>query len=76
MTSKEQVKAALNHQEPGHVPLGEIEIEATRLFLEAVDGLIDIRDTGGYILCGSQSYIEDIPLENILAIYDENMKGC
>ena len=33
------------------------------------------RDTGGYILCGSQSYIEDIPLESILAAYEENMIG-
>jgi uroporphyrinogen decarboxylase len=30
---------------------------------------------GGYILCGSQSFIEDIPLQNILAMYDENQKG-
>lgn len=29
---------------------------------------------GGYILCGSQSFIEDIPLDNILAMYDENVK--
>ena len=33
------------------------------------------RDRGGYILSGSQNYIEDIPLDNILAIYDENAKG-
>jgi len=33
------------------------------------------REHGGYILCGSQEYIEDIPLENILAIYDENQKN-
>lgn len=32
------------------------------------------RDRGGYILAGSQEYIEDIPLDNILAIYDENQK--
>jgi len=32
------------------------------------------RDTGGYILCGSQEFIEDIPLENILAMYDENQR--
>lgn len=32
------------------------------------------REKGGYILCGSQSFIEDIPLDNILAIYDENIK--
>lgn len=30
------------------------------------------REKGGYILCGSQDFIEDIPLDNILAIYDEN----
>jgi len=30
------------------------------------------REKGGYILCGSQEFIEDIPLENILAMYDEN----
>jgi len=33
------------------------------------------REHGGYILCGSQEYIEDIPLENLLAIYDENRKS-
>jgi len=32
------------------------------------------REKGGYILCGSQEFIEDIPLDNILAIYDENQK--
>ena len=32
------------------------------------------REQGGYVLCGSQEFIEDIPLDNILAIYDENMK--
>jgi uroporphyrinogen decarboxylase-like protein len=32
------------------------------------------RHEGGYILCGSQSFIEDIPLDNILAMYDENAK--
>lgn len=30
------------------------------------------RERGGYMLCGSQNFIEDIPLDNILAIYDEN----
>ena len=33
------------------------------------------RERGGYILCGSQEFIEDIPLEHILAMYDENSKG-
>ncbi|MBI3986314.1 MAG: hypothetical protein HY343_05315 [Lentisphaerae bacterium] len=32
------------------------------------------REHGGYILCGSQEFIEDIPLDNILAMYDENAK--
>jgi hypothetical protein len=32
------------------------------------------RRGGGYILCGSQDYIADIPLDHILAIYDENLK--
>ena len=40
-----------------------------------VRSYIDLaRGKGGYILCGSQSYIEDIPLDNILAIYDENQR--
>ena len=30
---------------------------------------------GWRILCGSQDYIEDIPLDNILAIYDENARA-
>ena len=33
------------------------------------------KDRGGYILCGSQEFIEDIPLDNILAMYDENQKS-
>jgi uroporphyrinogen decarboxylase len=41
-----------------------------------VRSYLDIaREGGGYILCGSQEFIEDIPLENILAIYDENLKS-
>ncbi|MDP6505148.1 MAG: uroporphyrinogen decarboxylase family protein [Planctomycetota bacterium] len=32
-------------------------------------------ERAGYILSGSQDYIEDIPLDNILAIYDENTKA-
>ena len=34
-----------------------------------------MRGRGGYILTGSQSFIEDIPLDNILAAYDENRKA-
>jgi len=29
---------------------------------------------GGYIICGSQSYMDDIPLRNIIAVYDEAKK--
>jgi uroporphyrinogen decarboxylase len=32
------------------------------------------RDGGGYILTGSQELIEDIPTDNILAMYDENCR--
>lgn len=32
------------------------------------------REHGGYILNGSQNYIEDTPIENIFAIYEENRK--
>ncbi len=34
-----------------------------------------VRERGGYILCGSQQFIKDIPLDNILAMYDENRKA-
>ena len=33
------------------------------------------REGGGYIMTGSQDLIEDIPLDNILAMYDENARG-
>ena len=33
------------------------------------------RKGGGYILCGSQEFIEDIPLDNIVAMYDENARA-
>jgi uroporphyrinogen decarboxylase len=33
------------------------------------------RDRGGYIMTGSQDLIEDIPLDNILAMYEENARG-
>ena len=31
-------------------------------------------ESGGYIINGSQEYMTDIPLDNVLAIYDENKK--
>lgn len=33
------------------------------------------KDCGGYILCGSQEFIEDTPPDNILAMYDENRRS-
>jgi uroporphyrinogen decarboxylase len=37
---------------------------------------VAVRGTGGgYILCGSQAFMEDVPLDNILALYDENRKS-
>jgi uroporphyrinogen decarboxylase len=33
------------------------------------------RKGGGYIMTGSQELIEDIPTENILAMYEENRRG-
>ena len=32
------------------------------------------RDCGGYILAGSQKYIDDIPAENLTALYEENQR--
>ncbi|MHB9131579.1 MAG: uroporphyrinogen decarboxylase family protein [Armatimonadota bacterium] len=32
------------------------------------------RDAGGYILCSSQDLIDDIPEENILAMYEEELR--
>ena len=34
------------------------------------------RERGGYVLVSSQHFIADIPDENILAMYDENLKGA
>jgi uroporphyrinogen decarboxylase len=40
-----------------------------------VKSYIDLaRERGGYILSSSQAFIEDIPLDNILAMYDENRR--
>jgi hypothetical protein len=35
-----------------------------------LDRLANLAAGGGLILSGSQDYISDIPLENIVAIYD------
>jgi uroporphyrinogen decarboxylase len=32
------------------------------------------RDSGGYVLASSQEFMEDVPLDNILAMYDENAR--
>ena len=50
------------------MPFGSTE--DVRAQVRAYRGLT--RDRGGYILCGSQAFIEDIPPDNILAMYDEN----
>jgi uroporphyrinogen decarboxylase len=53
------------------LPLGstdDVRAEA-RCFLDAA------RADGGYILCGSQGFMADIPLDNILAMYDENSRA-
>ena len=52
------------------LPFGTVEDvrEQVRSYLDLT------RDRGGYILCGSQEFIEDIPPENILAMYDENVR--
>ncbi|MHC4915823.1 MAG: uroporphyrinogen decarboxylase family protein [Planctomycetota bacterium] len=52
------------------LPFGSAEdVRAeVRCFVEAT------REAGGYILCGSQQFIEDIPLDNILALYDEDTR--
>jgi len=53
------------------LPFGSIQDvrNEVRSYLDATRG------KGGYILCGSQEFIEDIPLENIMAMYDENQKS-
>lgn len=52
------------------LPFGsEADVRAeTRSYLDLC------REAGGYILAGSQEFIEDVPLENILAMYDENQR--
>jgi uroporphyrinogen decarboxylase len=54
----------------GTLPFGTVaEVRAeVRSYLDLT------RDRGGYILCGSQDYIADIPLDNLLAIYEENRR--
>jgi uroporphyrinogen decarboxylase len=60
---------------------GGVDTQRTLPFGTVADVRAEVRTyrnltkaNGGYILCGSQEYIEDIPLDNILAIYDENRK--
>lgn len=61
---------------------GGVDTQRTLPFGSAADVRAEVRsylnltrDKGGYILCGSQEFIEDIPLDNILAMYDENYKS-
>jgi uroporphyrinogen decarboxylase len=60
---------------------GGVSTQSTLPFGSTADVRAEVRSyvnltrrKGGYILCGSQEYIEDIPLDNILAVYDENVK--
>jgi uroporphyrinogen decarboxylase len=58
---------------------GGVDTQRTLPFGSTADVRAEVRsyinlthERGGYILCGSQEFIEDIPLDNILAMYDEN----
>lgn len=58
---------------------GGVDTQRTLPFGSPADVRAEVRSylqltkgRGGYILCGSQEFIEDIPLDNILAMYDEN----
>ncbi len=52
------------------LPFGSIEDVRSEVRLN-----LDItRENGGYIMCGSHEFDVDVPLDNILAIYDENQK--
>ena len=60
---------------------GGVDTQRTLPFGSTADVRAEVRSylaltraTGGYILCGSQEFIEDIPLDNILAMYDENRR--
>lgn len=60
---------------------GGVDTQRTLPFGSAADVRAEVRsylaltrEKGGYILCGSQEFIEDIPLDNILAMYDENRR--
>lgn len=62
---------------------GGVDTQRTLPFGSAADVRAEVRSYldltragGGYILSGSQEFIEDIPLDNILAMYDENRKGA
>lgn len=60
---------------------GGVDTQRTLPFGSVADVRTEVRSYldltcagGGYILCSSQELMEDIPLENILAMYDENQK--
>ena len=60
---------------------GGVNTQSTLPFGSAQDVRAEVRaylnltrERGGYILCGSQDYTDDIPTDNLLAIYDENAK--
>jgi uroporphyrinogen decarboxylase len=60
---------------------GSIDTQETLPFGSQEDVRAEVRarrectcKQGGYIMTGSQEFIEDIPLDNILAMYDENCR--
>jgi uroporphyrinogen decarboxylase len=75
--------AALSREFGGRLCFhGGVDTQGTLPFVSAervrehVRGHLELfRGCGGYILTGSQLYIGDIPLDNILTIYDENRRG-
>jgi len=81
MTSKERVRAAIQHQTPDRVPcFMKCVAEAAEklqkhLGLESYDAVLDhlnidvLNRNGGYILGPSQDFEGDVPVENILALY-------
>ena len=68
MTSKERVLLSLDHKPPDWVPLDLTQDEVRAEVRALVDTMG--RD-GGYILAPSHTLMDDVPLGNVLAMYDE-----
>jgi hypothetical protein len=71
VTPRERVLAAIDHRPTDRTPAYcGARSAVTRRLVER----LGVAETGGYILCGSQQFMADVPLENILAMYDENAR--